>query len=119
MLWESVPGMLRPSIDSYRRLAEIFHDVLAEEALDALLDRVADALSDLLPYDTLTIYRADEAKRLLVPVLTRDSWAQQVLSTTIPFGEGITGAAVDQGEPLLVQAVHLDPRAILIPGTPT
>jgi diguanylate cyclase len=110
--------MLRPSIDSYRRLAEIFHDVLSEEAFDALLDRVADALADLLPYDTLTIYRADEANRLLVPVLSRDRWAQQVLSMTIPFGEGITGSAVDLREPLLVPQVQLDPRAIVIPGTP-
>lgn len=111
--------MTRPTIDSYRRLAEIFHDVLAEEALDALLERVADALGDLIPYDTLTIYRADETKSVLVPEFARDRWAAEILDTTIPYGVGITGAAVERREPLFVRQVQLDPRSTPIPGTPT
>ena len=30
-------------VESYRRLADVFHDVLSEQSLDALLDRIADA----------------------------------------------------------------------------
>ena len=48
-------------VDSYRRLADLFHEVLAEQSLDALLVRIADALHDLIPHDTLTIYETDEA----------------------------------------------------------
>ena len=46
-------------VESYRRLADVFHDVLAEQSLDALLDRIADALAELVPHDSLTIYEAD------------------------------------------------------------
>jgi diguanylate cyclase (GGDEF)-like protein len=107
-----------PGADSYRRLAEVFHAVLSEESLDAVLDRVADALADLIPHDTLTIYRADEGREVLVPVLARDTWAAAILETTVPFGVGVTGAAVERREPILVHQAQLDPRAQIIPGTP-
>src|SRR5205085_2903166 len=55
-------------VESYRRLADVFHEVLAEQSLDALLVRIADTLADLIPHDTLTIYEADEAQRVLVPM---------------------------------------------------
>ncbi len=113
-----VPNPATETVDSYRRLAEIFHDVLSEHSLDALLDRIADTLADLVPYDTLTIYRADDASRVLVPVLARDRWASEILDTTIPYGAGLTGRAAELQEAMLVRAVHLDPRAALIPGTP-
>src|ERR671935_244843 len=44
----------RSLVESYRRLADVFHDVLAEQSLDALLDRIADALAELIPHDSLT-----------------------------------------------------------------
>src|SRR6187549_675643 len=52
----------RDLVDSYRRLADVFHHVLSEHSLDTLLDRIADTLSDLIPYDTLSIFQADEAQ---------------------------------------------------------
>ena len=33
-------------VESYRRLADVFHEVLAEQSLDALLVRIADTLAD-------------------------------------------------------------------------
>ena len=54
-------------IESYRRLADVFHEVLAEQSLDALLVRVADTVGELIPHDTLTIYEADEAQGTLKP----------------------------------------------------
>ncbi len=81
--------------EPYRRLAEIFHDVLSEQSLDALLERIADTLAELIPYEDVHIYEADEAKRELKPVLARSEWADEVMSETFSFGEGITGWAVD------------------------
>jgi diguanylate cyclase (GGDEF)-like protein len=104
--------------DSYRRLAEVFHDVLSEQSLDTLLDRIADTLVDLVPHDTLTIYQADDAARVLVPVLARDRWASEILKTPIAYGAGLTGWATERREALLVSDIQLDPRAQLIPGTP-
>jgi len=104
--------------EPYRRLAEVFHDVLSEESLDALLERIADTLAELIPYEDVHIYEADEAKRELKPVLARSKWADEVMSETFSFGEGITGWAVEHREPVLANKAHLDPRVRFVPGTP-
>ena len=105
-------------VDSYRRLADLFHEVLAEQSLDALLVRIADALRDLIPHDTLTIYETDEAHAVLTPVLARDQWADEIMRTTLGFDEGITGWAASRREAVLVNQAHLDPRVRFVPGTP-
>jgi diguanylate cyclase (GGDEF)-like protein len=105
-------------VESYRRLADVFHEVLAEQSLDALLVRIADAVGDLIPLDTLTIYEADEVKQVLKPVLVRDVYADEIMSTTISFAEGITGWAARNREAVLTNQAHLDPRVRTVPGTP-
>ena len=85
-------------VESYRRLADVFHEVLAELSLDALLVRIADTLSELIPHDTLTIYETDETQRLLTPVLVRDQYADEIMRTTVSFDEGITGWAASNRE---------------------
>jgi diguanylate cyclase (GGDEF)-like protein len=104
--------------EPYRRLAEIFHDVLSEQSLGALLERIADTLAELIPYEDVHIYEADEGKRELIPVLARSKWEREVMSETFSFGEGITGWAVEHREPVLANRAHLDPRVRFVPGTP-
>jgi diguanylate cyclase (GGDEF)-like protein len=111
---DSDPGL----VESYRRLADIFHDVLAEQSLDALLERIADTLAELIPYDTLSIYQADEAQTILVPVLARDKWAEQIMNNQTRFGEGISGWAALHRQPVHTDQAHLDPRVKVVPGTP-
>ena len=106
------------AVDSYRRLADIYHHLLSEQSLDALLEMIADALVDLLPYDTLTIYEADHVNRMLVPVLARDSWAEQIMTSRPAFGRGITGWAVENRQAVLANEAHLDARVDFVPGTP-
>jgi diguanylate cyclase (GGDEF)-like protein len=108
----------RALVDSYRRLADVFHDVLGEQSLDALLDRIAGALSELIPHDSLTIYEADEPRRLLQPVWARDKWADKILADTCSFGEGLTGWGVEHREAVRVNQAHLDPRVATVSGTP-
>jgi len=105
-------------VESYRRLADVFHEVLAEQSLDTLLVRIADTLADLIPHDTLTIYGADEPQAVLVPVLARDQYAEEILRTRVGFDEGITGWAARRREAALVNQAHLDPRVRFVPGTP-
>jgi diguanylate cyclase (GGDEF)-like protein len=107
-----------PLVESYRRLAEIFHHVLSEQSLDTLLDRIADTLADLVPYDALQIYEADNNRRELIPVLARSDWETEIMRTRPAFGQGITGWAVVNRQPVLANQAHLDPRVAFIPGTP-
>jgi diguanylate cyclase (GGDEF)-like protein len=105
-------------VESYRRLADVFHEVLAEQSLDALLVRIADTLADLVPHESMTIYEADESQGILNPVLARHDWADQVMRKLVHFDEGVTGWAARRREPVLLNRAHLDPRVRTIPGTP-
>jgi diguanylate cyclase (GGDEF)-like protein len=105
-------------VDSYRLLADVFRNLLSEHSLDALLDRIVSTLAQLIPYDSLAVYSADEARRLLIPIVARDKWAQEILDDPGVFGQGITGWAAEHREAILANDVHLDPRAQQIPGTP-
>jgi diguanylate cyclase (GGDEF)-like protein len=69
-------------------------------------------------YDNLSIYRIDNVNRQLVPVLTRERHAEQIMSYSVPFGRGLMGWAVEHREPVLANDALNDPRAIQIPGTP-
>lgn len=118
--WPHGPHVRHPDalVDSYRRLAEVFHHVLSEQSLDTLLDRIADTLADLVPYDALQVYEADNARRELIPVLARSDWENEIMRTRPAFGQGITGWAVVNREPVLANQAHLDARVAFIPGTP-
>ena len=105
-------------VESYRRLADVFHEVLAEQSLDALLVRIADTLADLIPHDSLTIYEADEAQGLLVPMIIRDEYAAEIMRARIGFDQGVTGWVASRREAALVNEAHLDPRVSVVPGTP-
>jgi diguanylate cyclase (GGDEF)-like protein len=113
------PSVAVPTlVESYRRLAEVFHDVLSEEHLDNLLDRIADTLAELVPYDALHVYEADDATRELVPTLARTEWSDEVMRARPAYGQGITGWAVVNRQPVWTNAAHLDPRVVIVPGTP-
>src|SRR3989440_363357 len=105
-------------VQSYRQLADVFHDILSEHSLDNLLERIADTLAELVPYDSLSIYQADEAQTVLTPVLARDQWADEILKSPRDFGQGITGWAALHREPVRTNQAHLDPRMTVVPGTP-
>ena len=105
-------------VDSYRRLADVFHVVLSEQQLDAVLERIADTLGDLIPFDAFTIYQADETRRVLIPLMSRDKWADEIMGDQPLYGEGITGWVVENREPQRVNNAHLDPRVKVVPGTP-
>jgi diguanylate cyclase (GGDEF)-like protein len=105
-------------VESYRGLADVFREVLSEQSLDALLERIADTVGALVPYDELVIYEADAARRKLVPVLVRSEWAQEIVDDEASFGVGITGWAVENREPVHTNEAHLDPRVRIVQGTP-
>src|SRR5436190_5743841 len=108
------PAASEGLVESYQRLADVFHEVLAEQSLDGLLDRIADALTALIPYDDMHIYEVDMVNREMIPRLARSRWAAQVLAERFPFGEGITGWAVEHLEPVLANQAHLDPRVRIV-----
>src|SRR6266568_4876785 len=116
---ENGNGQPENLVESYRRLAEVFHLVLSEQSLDALLDRIAETLADLMPYEALHIYEVDENQRVLIPVLARSqAYEDEIMNSRPRFGEGITGWAVENRRPVWTNRAHLDPRVVNVPSTP-
>ena len=106
-------------VESYRRLADVFHDVLSEQSLDALLERIADTVGELIPHDDLAFYEADENTRQLWGVFARGHYADEVIADEpFSFGQGITGWAVEHRQPVLANRAEADPRVRFVEGTP-
>ena len=110
---------LEPLVESYRKLADVFHELLSEQSLDDLLHRIADTVGELIPYDDITFYEADETSRELKAVYASGKDAAKVLADPpFPFGVGITGWAVEHREPVLANRAELDPRVRFVVDTP-
>jgi diguanylate cyclase (GGDEF)-like protein/excisionase family DNA binding protein len=109
---------LARQLQSQRRLLEINERLLSTLDRNDVLETIADGLRAVVSYDNLSIYRIDEADRVLVPVLTRERHAEEVAAYVVPFGRGLMGWAVEHGEPVLANDALNDPRAMQIPGTP-
>jgi diguanylate cyclase (GGDEF)-like protein len=100
-------------------LSEIAQLLLSESAPNLVFEAVADALSQLVPHDTLSLYQADNPLRVLRPVLVRDAFVDEILAMgPIAYGAGITGMTAEARSAALVNDAHLDPRAKQIPDTP-
>jgi diguanylate cyclase (GGDEF)-like protein/excisionase family DNA binding protein len=109
---------LERQLASQRQLLNITERLLKTRQPAAIFEAIADTLSEVVPHDTLTIYLVDEAGGVLVPVLARDEYAQQILDSRLPLGQGITGDVVRRGEAEMVNDTVNDTRVVHVPGTP-
>lgn len=109
---------LARQLQSQRRLLEINERLLSSLDQQHVLETIADGLRSVVHYDNLSIYRADPENHVLVPVLTRERHAEQVMAYIVPFGRGLMGWATDHAEPVLANDALNDPRSVQIPGTP-
>ena len=114
----SADESLDPVVESYRKLADVFHDVLSEQSLDDLLQRIADTVGELIPYDDITFYEANDTAQELRAVYASGEDAEKVLADEpFPYGVGITGWAVEHREPVLANRAELDPRVRFVTNT--
>jgi len=109
---------LARQLDSQRRLLEINEQLLGTLDHESVFELIADGLKSVVHYDNLSIYRADHARGLLLPVLARERHAEQVTRYIVPFGHGLMGWAVDHHQAVMANDALADPRVAQIPGTP-
>jgi diguanylate cyclase (GGDEF)-like protein len=115
---DATDDALDPLVESYRKLADVFHELLSEQSLDDLLQRIADTVGELIPYDDITFYEADETKKELKAVFASGTDAEKVLADEpFAYGVGITGWAVLHREPVLANRAELDPRVRFVADT--
>jgi len=109
---------LEHRLTSQRRLLEINEWLISTRDPKVVLEMIANSLKEIVPYDSLTIYRCDFEAGVRRAVVARDRFADVILDYAGPIGAGITGWVVDHGEGVLANDAHLDPRSVQIPGTP-
>ncbi len=78
--------------------------------LDQLLSNVADIVKKVIPYDLLAILLYSERRQKLRIRYAVGHREEIVRNVSIQLGEGITGAAAAQREPILVPDVRSDRR---------
>jgi diguanylate cyclase (GGDEF)-like protein len=105
-------------VASYERLTALYHDLLGQESLAALLERAAEAVAELVPCSSLVIAEADIEQQVIVPLVVRGAWQEETLQMRPRFGEGLIGWAAANGRPVLANEAHLDVRAGQVAGTP-
>ncbi len=105
---------------------EVRHDLfdLSEVLLStldqrAVLEQVAEMLKTLVDYDAMDIRVLDEARGALVAIFARDTNAEEMLAASVPVEGSVCGWAVAHKQALLINDMNVDPRAYVIPETPT
>ncbi len=91
-------------------LLEVSAATTATLDLDQLLPNVAEIIHRVLPYDLFAILLYSEKRRDLHIRHGVGHREDIIRNLYIPLGEGITGAAALQGEPILIGDVRNDPR---------
>ena len=110
---------LQHQLEGQRRLLDVNERLLSTLEPAGVLDLIADSLKAIVPYDSLTVYRADRAAGVRRALIARDRFAEEILAHESALGVGITGWVIDHGEAVLCNDALADPRSVQIPGTPS
>ncbi|MBM3325170.1 MAG: PAS domain S-box protein, partial [Calditrichaeota bacterium] len=105
--------------DETQRLAaflETSHELAGKLELQELLQALASRAKDLVASDGVTLYLVEG--ELLKPIVCLDSYAEEIMSTPLALGQGISGGVAASGEADMANRVDLTGRGFLIPGTP-
>jgi diguanylate cyclase (GGDEF)-like protein len=116
--WWSATASAQRALATQRKLLEVSERLLSTLEPQGVLTLIVDSLKPLLAYDNLTIYRVDREAGLLRPMVARDRFEQLIMGSAPTLGAGVTGWVVEHGQAQCVNDIHLDSRAVTIPGTP-
>ena len=98
------------SAETLATLVELGEEVNSSLDLDQVLEKAAELVRRLVPYEIFAVLRLDEKAQELA-FLFAIGYTREVVETwRIPVGKGITGAAAQTGQPVLVGDVRKDPR---------
>ena len=101
---------LARQLANQRALLAITESILTTLDPRAILDQVADRLSDLVGYHNLSIELLDRATGLLRPLTAKGVDAEQYLAPWLPGEEGLATWVVGRNEPALVLDERTDER---------
>lgn len=110
--------------EARRRAAEsqaLMHSASAISSsldLHTVLTAIAEQARSLFHADGSRIHLYDPEHGVLRCLVALQPDAEQVMRVELRPGEGLTGAVLESGQPLLVNDAVADPRSLQVPGTP-
>jgi len=91
-------------------LFELGREVTSVLDLDELLAKIPQLIARLTSFDAFSVYLLDERRNELRIAYAVGYPEEVVKNLRLAVGQGVVGAAVEQGRPILVNDVHEEPR---------
>jgi len=86
--------------------------------LDELLHKIPELIARLTKFHAFAVYLLDPQRDELTIAYSVGYPADDARTRRVKVGQGLVGAAVAEGQPLLVNDVHADPRYVeVVPGS--
>jgi len=101
--------------DSYEQLTTLFalgREIASVLDLDELLQKIPQLIARLTTFKAFAVYLLDPAREELVIAYAVGYPDDVVRNLRFKVGQGLVGAAVEAGHPLLVNDVHADARYV-------
>ncbi len=98
-------------------LREISQTISAALDLDSTLQLITRKSAEVMGMDSCSIYLLDPAAEYIVLKATTGLAPESIGRARLRFGEGLTGSAARQGEPVHSSEAARDPRFVYVPGT--
>jgi sigma-B regulation protein RsbU (phosphoserine phosphatase) len=114
----SAPDVRVTAIEALRTLFALGREVTSVLDLDELLPKIPELISRLTKFRAFAVYLLDSTGEELSIAYSVGYPEDLARSLRVRLGQGLVGAAVAEGQPILVNDVSTDPRYVeAVPGS--
>ena len=114
----SAPDSRVTAIEALRTLFALGREVTAVLDLDELLHKIPELIARLTDFRAFAVYLLDSSGEELHVAYSVGYPESTARTLHMHVGHGLVGAAVAEGQPILVNDVHADPRYVeAVPGS--
>jgi sigma-B regulation protein RsbU (phosphoserine phosphatase) len=112
------PDVRASAIEALTALFALGREVTSVLDLEELLQKIPELISRLTHFQAFAVYLLDPRRNELTVAYSVGYPAEVARTLRVKVGQGLVGAAVEAGHPLLVNDVHDDPRYVeAVPGS--
>jgi len=112
------PDVRAGALEALTALFALGREVTSVLDLEELLQKIPELISRITKFKAFAVYLLDSKRNELTIAYSVGYPAEVARTLRVKVGEGLVGAAVADGQPLLVNNVHADPRYVeAVPGS--
>ena len=112
------PDVRAGALEALTALFALGREVTSVLDLEELLQKIPELISRITKFTAFAVYLLDSKRNELTVAYSVGYPAEIARTLRVKVGEGLVGAAVADGHPLLVNEVHADPRYVeAVPGS--